>query len=168
MPRSIPAYAHKAWLEYVTERARDDLDARALLEALPDKRAKAKRIKERGPRSTPRPQEGPTKAEHRRDVYAAVDARSHGCCESCWVETHTQIPGVSRDHFWGRAREESVESVWRLCATCDHDKTNNRPNRKWWLGRFRRHAMLHGYAEQAEKVDRAVALEIAQHPEKKP
>ena len=120
----------------------------------------------RAARRTRQEAKAETKAARRALVYAAVDERSRGFCESCHLDV-VASQGSSRDHFWGRAREESAESVWKLCATCDHDKTLNRPNRKWWLGKFRRHAAAYGYLEQVAKVDRMVALEIAQHPETK-
>jgi hypothetical protein len=131
----------------------------------------------KGRRTMPRhPEVGAAKArkatkkegarERRRRVYAEVDARSCGYCESCWIQFGKRAAGTSRDHFWGRAREESTESVWKLCADCDHDKTNNRPARIWWLALFLRHARAHEYDAQAAKAAAAIEYERAQHPTK--
>lgn len=98
----------------------------------------------------------------RRETRAAVAARAAGCCEACGAR---RGEALHWDHFWGRGREESVEGSWMLCPRCDREKTENVPTRIAWLERFGAHAELHGYREQGAKVDSAVALERAQHPE---
>lgn len=120
-----------------------------------------------------------TKAERRREVYAAVDERSCGRCEFLYMGTESgppfgDEPGIEgyrclgdateHDHFHGRAREESVESVWHLCPNCHRAKTRNEPARSYWLECFQKHARAHGYAAQVAKVEAALALEAAQHP----
>jgi hypothetical protein len=70
------------------------------------------------------------------------------------------------DHFWGRAREESVESCWMLCPRCDARKTENKPSRAQWLINFGQHCASYEYRGQIEKVDAALSLELAQHPSK--
>jgi hypothetical protein len=142
--------------------------ARAELE----RQTKAKREKSR--RLAPRRKPGQeakatkvkTKAERRREVYAAVDKRSGGQCEAVAVVMGIRCGhnAASHDHFWGRAREESVESVWHLCIGCDRAKTNNRPDRAWWIRSFMEHAGRRAYVGQVAKCDRALALETAQHP----
>jgi hypothetical protein len=76
-------------------------------------------------------------------------------------------PAHERDHFWGRARDESVEGSWALCVLCHRAKTENRPSRWYWLWSFGAHAARLGYREQWEKAGRAKALELAQHPERR-
>jgi hypothetical protein len=110
-----------------------------------------------------------TKAERRQEMRAAVVARADGRCE-CPVNGPDGIercPGYASewDHFWGRAREESVESTWMLCGACHYRKTNNMPGRLAWLARFQFHAREHLYDAQAAKCAAAMALEQAQHPE---
>lgn len=98
----------------------------------------------------------------RKAVRKACADRAGGCCESCGTR---RGEALHMDHFWGRAREESVESCWMLCARCDREKTENVGGRVEWLRRFGAHAALHGYREQETKVDAALALERAQHRE---
>lgn len=100
--------------------------------------------------------------ESRSATRAAVVERAGGCCEACGVRRGAALHW---DHFWGRAREESVESTWMLCPRCDREKTDNDPSRLRWLVLFLAHVELHGYAEQAVKAEGAIALERAQHPE---
>jgi hypothetical protein len=97
----------------------------------------------------------------RAEVRAACVARAEGDCEAC-----ARFAGAALhlDHFWGRAREESVESCWMLCPGCDHEKTENKPTRQHWLHLFSFHCRNEGYADQVAKCDRALALEAAQHP----
>jgi hypothetical protein len=108
-----------------------------------------------------------TKAERRPAIRTAVVARADGRCE-CPVNGPDGIercPGYASewDHFWGRAREESVESTWMLCGACHYRKTNNQPGRLAWLARFQFHAREHLYDAQAAKCAAAMALEQAQH-----
>jgi hypothetical protein len=138
------------------------------------KKAKKDRSSRRRDRTTRAPdlkptkgQRAATKAEKRRAVYDVVDTRASGYCEACFLEK-CAAPGVSRDHFWGRAREESVESVWKLCFACDRAKTENKPTRIWWLEKFRAHAVNHRYWEQAAKCSNTIGYELAQHPEHAP
>lgn len=102
-----------------------------------------------------------TKAEARRAVRHLVEERAAGRCEVAGCGGF----GLEMDHFWGRAREESVESCWMLCHLCHRMKTNNMPDRIAWLETFRGHAAVNGYVAQVDKCDSALALEHAQHPE---
>ena len=57
-----------------------------------------------------------------------------------------------------------METCWLLCGGtdgCHLGKTNNRPSRRFWLGRFRQHALKHGYARAIPMVDQLLALEPA-------
>ena len=103
---------------------------------------------------------------YRKDVRAACVERAQGCCEACGSR---RGPALHWDHFWGRGREESVESSWMLCAYCDHAKTESKTDhghsRIHWLDLFASHCQLHGYVEQLAKTARAISLELAQHPE---
>ena len=90
-------------------------------------------------------------------LRAAVFSRAAGRCECCGLEITTRSGEL--DHYFGRARSENVETCWLLCRTCHGEKTENRPNRRWWLERFRRHAVLHGYGRAIAMVDQQLALE---------
>jgi hypothetical protein len=68
------------------------------------------------------------------------------------------------DHFWGRARAESVESTWMLCPHCDLEKTDNKPSRIEWLNEFWDHCEWFAYVDEQEKVNRAITLQKAKHP----
>jgi hypothetical protein len=99
---------------------------------------------------------------HRSAVRAMVAARSGGKCEACNANAGESLHW---DHFWGRAREESVESTWMLCPRCDREKTDNYPTRAYWIGLFRQHCQGHGYGIQEDKCRRALSLQHAKHPE---
>jgi hypothetical protein len=96
-------------------------------------------------------------------VRAAVFTRAAGRCECGGTEITSRSGHM--DHFFGKARSENVETCWALCASCDHDKTENRipgtnqVSRRWWLERFRRHCILHGYGRALVMVDQQLALE---------
>jgi hypothetical protein len=105
-----------------------------------------------------------TKAERRREVYAAVDARAEGGCEVVTAGPRDDT-GREHDHFWGRGKApETAETVWLMCPDCHRKKTLNKPDRATWIRAFKHHALKHGYLEQVAKCDRALALEAAQHP----
>jgi 5-methylcytosine-specific restriction endonuclease McrA len=97
-----------------------------------------------------------TKREARDGVYAAVDRRAGGRCEACGHTLHSLNPG-EHDHFWGRARAETVESVWLCCRQCHREKTENRPSRATWLRRFIRHAGAFGYGREVRKAEAVLA-----------
>jgi hypothetical protein len=103
-----------------------------------------------------------SKAGLRRRNRAACVKRADGQCEWCGHSGGHLV----WDHFWGRARDESVPGEWMLCLLCNHEKTENWPSHAEWLTRFRVHAGKHGYTAQIAKVDRALTLEAAQHPTK--
>jgi hypothetical protein len=107
--------------------------------------------------------------ERRQRVREACCERANGSCEAGrWGAPFGPIGccagALQMDHFHGRKNAESVEDCWMLCMAHHGLKTANHPRRSWWLGAFRSHALFHGYAEQIAKVDRALALEEAQHP----
>lgn len=129
----------------------DASHALKLARTLPRRKAEA---------SAHRAKTGATKA-----VREVVAARTPGRCEACGAD------GLKRemDHFFGKARSETVETCWMLCAPtpfsgCHFDKTNSKWGRRYWLLRFRRHAALHGYGRAIAMVDQQLALEQAQHP----
>lgn len=93
-------------------------------------------------------------------VRRAVASRASGRCEA----TGADGTKLHMDHFFGRARSETVETCWMLSPAADFDKTHNIPSRRFWLLRFRRHAALHGYGRAIAMVDQQLALEQAQHP----
>jgi hypothetical protein len=78
-------------------------------------------------------------------VRAAVMARADGRCEACKA-----APAEEADHFRGRARSETLETVWMLCAGpsgCHRRKTDNVGGRIEWLTTFARHCAVHRYFE---------------------
>jgi hypothetical protein len=66
--------------------------------------------------------------------YQAFVRSSNHCECGCgrWV---TEESG-HLDHFWGRARQESIESCWFLHPECDLNKTLNKPDWASWGRRF--------------------------------
>jgi hypothetical protein len=92
-------------------------------------------------------------------VRGAVMTRAMGRCECCGSPEALEV-----DHFFGRARDRSVTGCWGLCSQCHRDKTDNRPSRKWWLGRFQRHALFYGYGTKAEGVNALIAKDEGKHP----
>lgn len=126
---------------------------RAIAGAESPKEKAAKKARTRGANS-----KREAKKVHRAGVYALVDARAAGHCESCGAHAMAFMQPLEHDHFWGRAREESVESVWLVCHRCHRDKTENRPNAEFWLARFSDHCDRHGYARQAKKAESRLAV----------
>ena len=102
---------------------------------------------------------------HRAAVYSAVDHRSQGMCELGDGLLNCHNEATEHDHFWGRGKaKETPENVWHLCRAHHQHKTDNQPSRKEWLILFRFHCMFKGFRSELAKVDRALALENAQHP----
>jgi hypothetical protein len=134
------------------------------LEAIADRvLAGARRVAvKRSPRRQAEMAESMAAIAKRVAIRREVIKRDTGCC-SCGID-----PGTELDHFWGRGREESVESCWMLCTDCHRAKTDNDPKRIDWLWWFKAHCDFHGYREQAMKCDRAIALERGQHPQPAP
>lgn len=77
------------------------------------------------------------------DIRAAVLARANGLCECC--STTLSLFGGQLDHFWGKARDESVESCWMLTVDCHYQKTNSIPSSAFWLRAWIRHLRKYGY-----------------------
>jgi hypothetical protein len=85
------------------------------------------------------------KKEKRQSVRAAVFERAGGECEcGCGRVFGPADPG-ELDHFFGKAREESVESCWALTRWCHHQKTVNAPSAAEWLARFAGHCAKYLY-----------------------
>lgn len=101
------------------------------------------------------------KARKTMEVYDAVEQRAGGVCEcGCGGAFGSGLDTMPEmDHFWGRARKESVESCWMLRAKCHREKTSNKPSRDFWLIRFGRHATQHGYREQFARCSREIEAE---------
>jgi len=110
------------------------------------------------------PKNKDARKEFRRMVRTRCVERAAGRCE-CGCGVYVGTEALHLDHFWGRAREESIESCWMLAPRCDRDKTENKPTRRAWLAFFAAHCLRNGYREQMLKVDRALILDQAQHPE---
>lgn len=75
-------------------------------------------------------------------VRLAVEVRAKGSCEACELAS---LHPLEMDHFYGRARSESVETCWMLCRGCHREKTENLPSRRHWDVEFRIHCRWHGY-----------------------
>lgn len=104
-------------------------------------------------RRKPKPKE---KRQATADVRAAVLERANGLCE-CGCARPFVLRGPELDHFFGRARSESVESCWVLRSDCHHRKTNNVPNAAVWLEKFRAHCVHYNYWDEAKKAGRRLA-----------
>jgi 5-methylcytosine-specific restriction endonuclease McrA len=92
-----------------------------------------------------------SKREKRAEVREAVMNRSVGLCEACVKDLTLTDPG-ELDHFFGKARAESVESCWLLCRACHRAKTDNNPSAAWWLDRFDAHARFYGYTAESKRA----------------
>lgn len=104
----------------------------------PKKFIKAARVRKTAKRAT--------KREARQDVRGEVMKRASGCCEHCGA-SETDFSPLELDHFFGRARAESVETCWALCRACHRRKTDNTPSAASWLQAFVTHAGLRGFAD---------------------
>lgn len=87
--------------------------------------------------------------EKRSAVRDAVMSRANGYCEVCRI--HSACP-LELDHFFGRARAESVDTCWAVCRWCHHKKTNNSPSAQHWLRAFIEWSGRYGFHESAAKA----------------
>lgn len=100
-----------------------------------------------------------SKKEARSDVRAAVVARANGACEcGCGGWFGFGFAAETMDHFWGKARSESLESCWALRWDC-HQRKGAGPSAEW-LGRWMRHCLKHGYAQQFKKASDKLASDV--------
>jgi hypothetical protein len=91
------------------------------------------------------------KKEKRAAVREAVMMRALGYCE-CGCGNYVRETALELDHFWGRARSESVESCWAL-SKCHHwFKTHNEPSAEYWLKKFAKHCERHGFTDEAARA----------------
>lgn len=96
----------------------------------------------------------------RQALRDAVLTRAAGRCEACGADGQL----LELDHFFGRARSETVETCWMLCGEDHFQKTNSLPGRRFWLLRFQRHAEKHGFGKALQLVGQQLALDAARHP----
>lgn len=92
-----------------------------------------------------------TKKALRASVRTEVMIRASARCENCG-RIESEFNHLEMDHFWGRARAESVETCWALCNECHRWKTANNPSRQFWLMRFVGHCKNFGYEAQRKKA----------------
>jgi hypothetical protein len=140
--------------------------ARKAAEILPELRERAAPLRLVPPPRVGTLDKGEGAAARRRRVYAAVMERDAGLCTAAGFGG-VRCSGVPEiDHQWGRGRAaESVENCRILCTRHHRMKTDGEPSRARWLLQFREHAEALGYDGELAKVERALALERAQHPE---
>jgi 5-methylcytosine-specific restriction endonuclease McrA len=107
-------------------------------------------------RTLRKPKEAKRKAkrEARGEVRAAVMDRAHGRCECCGSGDGL----LELEHFFGRARAESLETCWALCRACHRSKTDNDPSAAWWLKRFARHCEHYRYSEAEARARKRLAF----------
>ncbi len=85
-------------------------------------------------------------------VRERVHARARGRCE-CGCNTPLR-DSWQCDHYFGRAKAvTSVETCWGLNHDCHYAKTNNSPSAAHWHYKFISHALLFGYAAEAERAE---------------
>lgn len=94
-----------------------------------------------------------TRKERFSAIRSQVEKRAGGFCEGCGSRLSDFDPGEA-DHFWGRARAESVDTVWLLDRSCHRNKTAGSPSREFWMEAFGAHCAENGYGAQAARVDR--------------
>ncbi len=106
------------------------------------------------------------KGEARRATRPLCEERAGGCCEVA-IYARTRCEGaLTWDHYWGRGKvPPNHEAEWMICRGHHDEKGAGDPSRLAWHQIFREHALRHGYHEQIDACDRAIALERAQHPE---
>ena len=154
------------WLPYVEAAAasgRAPADVRGRAMRLLEEHGNAH--KRRLARTLPRRKAAATERAERtgatRATRGAVVSRAGGRCECCGAEVTSR--SAELDHFFGRARSELVETCWLLCngqeGGCHLGKTMNMPSRRFWLVRFHRHALKHGYARALQLAEQQLALE---------
>ena len=113
------------------------------------------------------PRSRESKAQRRRRLRAALIERDRICTAGPGLGPHSG--GLEWDHNWGRGKApETIENGRILCNGHHHAKHDSEPSRLAWLKDIRRHVSKHGYAAEVDKCDRAIALELAQHPGAKP
>lgn len=87
-------------------------------------------------------------------IRNAVNARAGYLCECGCGRWFRGVGGAAQlDHFFGRARAQSVETCWRLREDCHFNKTNNSPSAGYWLEKFIEHCRKHGYAVELEQAE---------------
>jgi len=96
-------------------------------------------------------------------LVAALLARADGSCEcGCRRSFGGSIGSrVTLDHFFSRARAESLETVWALREDCHRNKTDSRPSAKRWHLAFITHCERYSYHEAAEQARRRLEGIIA-------
>lgn len=104
----------------------------------------------------PKAEKRATKREARGAIRFVVFTRSRNACEACGL-AFTGAQPAELDHFWGRARAESITACWMLCRCCHRRKTANQPDRALWLTRFAAHCDKHGYTNEAAKARRELS-----------
>lgn len=144
--KAIAAHLRDVPLDEMTMSARDAA-GRLAEEIARGQRAEAARKS----RSTQRLARRKAKTARTSDVRTALVRRAGLYCECGCGQMFKGPGGVPQlDHFFGRARAESVETCWLLRTDCHERKTRNEPSRPFWLERFICHAEHHGYAPAAE------------------
>lgn len=98
-----------------------------------------------------------SKREQRADVRALVMARAEANGNLCECGCGRVMDGEfilrpTLDHYFGRARAESVETCWAIAEGCHYLKSNNVPSASAWIERFITHAEKHGYTAEAERA----------------
>lgn len=92
----------------------------------------------------------------RADVFKRADESCEcGCGRFITPETG------HLDHFFGRARHESLQTCWALSVECDRARTDNHPDAATWADRFYLHAIKHGYHEAAEMAVARIRVLVA-------
>ena len=75
-------------------------------------------------------------------IRQSVVDRAKGRCEACGVSLGPDSERGHFDHYLGRRVEESVETGWLLCVSCDHERTTNQPSSRHWAEKFIVHCAL--------------------------
>lgn len=151
MARSVRLSAKTArWLLDMYERA--PASNNVVVQELRAALAKLSRVRTRkAPTKKAKTAKRKTKRQATKDVHAAVWARSGGRCEACEKFLGSFDPG-EMDHFEGKARSESAETCWRLCASCHRRKHAAEPSRASWLRAFLAHCCRYDYTAPALKA----------------
>lgn len=87
----------------------------------------------------------------KKSIAEAVLSRADGKCEGCRCALGHFDRAPELDHFFGRARAaDSEDTIWVLCRTCHHNKTNNKPDAERWFRWFLEHCARNSFRDSYE------------------
>ena len=103
-------------------------------------RPSPKKVAAKKERRAKKAEKSATKREHRDSAYEPSRDRAGLICECGCGRWFKGFMGKAEpDHFFGRSRSETAETVWWIRSDCHLAKTRNDPDRAVWLRKFIAH-----------------------------